>query len=163
MEQKISTKQKTKTITTLTVILGVFAVSAAGFFALSIVSGKDNVSSFSLLTTKIVNAIETDNYFNQGSLATLQPGETATFNREDGGIYTVEFIENVVIKPGSFVCLQAHTFKSHVIYKEYAATSKEPINTQDLTVGPCDIGWAVEVIKALDINGADKTVLTVPN
>lgn len=160
--QTVEVKQKSTTKTLLAVLVGVLAVSFAGFMAAAMFSKNQEASQVSLLTPRATNALTTDSTNRSiapGSLVQLAANETATFSRIGGGKYTVEFVSSVAVEQPTG-CLQIHPYRAHVLYKEYN-TQGTIVDSQDLTVGPCDMGWAVEILKA-DLPEAPRAVLTVP-
>ena len=157
----IGIREKTKTrvgLKLLTLAISIFSISFASFFVASALGLNNETNQLSLITPNKGTA-KTE-YLSRGALVAVSKGQTVQFARSGGGYFQVRFIESVAVDPANNACLQANSVRAHVEYKEYDAGNKL-LDTQDLTIGPCDTGWAVEVIKSVD-PGADRAVITVP-
>lgn len=156
-ETLVKTRSSLKT--TAAVIAAAIGISAAGFVISSLFSNSKTTTNLSLATPEVTSAL-TKKAIGQGTLAQLEPEETATFSRQGGGTYTVKFFGSVAAEQTN-ICFQAFPNRAHVVYNEYDSQGKV-LDTQDLTIGPCDMGWAVEVLK-VEAPIAPRAVLTVPH
>lgn len=97
----------------------------------------------------------------RGEIVTLSPRQKAVFSGYKGVSYEVQFIESVDASLGSLPCGTVNPYRAKFNYKELDA-SGAVTKQQTIVVGPCDIGYEMEVLKATFDGAGGKATFTVP-
>ncbi len=152
---------KTKTNTVLKVVLGVFAISAAGFMAAYFFGTTNEIDDLSLVTptnTKAVTnsavptntAVPQTDRLSQGTIADLVTGSSNTDNAEfdtiDGGYIKIQLLS-----------IDETSNRANMKYWKYDKNDKLE-SEREISYGPEDVGWEIEVLKI----GTGRATLTVP-